>query len=204
MRNWFRLSQLFSIIKPSPEGHALDLTLWMMNNYDVDYVVGNEFHKFKDDPQANLFGPWDPEKFEVEDAAVGFVKMKNGATVLIEAAWALNVLDTHIATATIFGSEAGAELCRGPSGIMPFSWRMHKNVNGQSVTVQPDLPGSFFDMFAQPNEVMVEAPRRELETWLNAIENNTDPVVLPEQALTVTAVLDAVYRSVASGKPIYF
>ena len=25
--------------------HALDLTLWMMNNYDVDYVVGTSFEK---------------------------------------------------------------------------------------------------------------------------------------------------------------
>ena len=59
--------------------HALDLTLWMMNNYRPKYCVGTTYHKLnRDTDQANAWGNWDPEKFTVEDSAFGYIKMKNG------------------------------------------------------------------------------------------------------------------------------
>ena len=39
------------------------------------------------------FGNWDPEQFKVEDSAFGFIRMKNGALIELESAWALNTLD---------------------------------------------------------------------------------------------------------------
>ena len=73
--------------------HALDLTLWMMNNYKPLYCVGTTYHKLnKDTNQGNAWGAWDPEKFTVEDSAFGFVVMENGATVQVNSAWALNTL----------------------------------------------------------------------------------------------------------------
>lgn len=68
--------------------HALDITLWCMDNYDVDSVSGQVFYKLGHLQQAtegNLFGPWDPETYEVEDSAIGFIKMKNGAAIALEA-----------------------------------------------------------------------------------------------------------------------
>ena len=68
--------------------HALDLTLWMMGNYDVQSVTGSVFYKLGNDPmapQGNLFGPWDPDTYEVEDSAMGFIKMKNGSLINLEA-----------------------------------------------------------------------------------------------------------------------
>jgi predicted dehydrogenase len=44
----------------------------------------------------------------------------------------------------------------------------------------------------------------EAENFFAAIENGTDPLVLPEQALVVTRVLEAIYASAKSGKPVYF
>lgn len=70
--------------------HALDITLWCMNNYDIDSVTGSVFYKLGGLQQAtegNLFGPWDPKTYEVEDSAMGFIKMKNGATINLEASW---------------------------------------------------------------------------------------------------------------------
>ena len=68
--------------------HALDITLWCMNNYDIDSVSGSVFYKLGGLEQAtegNLFGPWNPKTYEVEDSAMGFIKMKNGATISLEA-----------------------------------------------------------------------------------------------------------------------
>jgi len=69
--------------------HALDLTLWFMDNYKPKYVVGNVYHKLsKKENAANAWGPWDPAKFTVEDSAFGFVTMENGATIFLESSWA--------------------------------------------------------------------------------------------------------------------
>jgi len=43
-----------------------------------------------------MFGPWDPKTYEVEDSAMGFIKMKDGSAIQIEASWALNILDSRI------------------------------------------------------------------------------------------------------------
>ena len=39
---------------------------------------------------------------------------------------------------------------------------------------------------------------------MEAILNDTDPCVLPEQAFTVTKILDAIYRSAALGREVRF
>jgi predicted dehydrogenase len=43
-----------------------------------------------------------------------------------------------------------------------------------------------------------------IRLWIEAIVNNTDPVVLPEQACVVSEILEAIYDSAASGKPVFF
>lgn len=94
--------------------HALDLTLWMMNNYRPKYVVGNTYHHLSQTKNAaNAWGPWDPEKFTVEDAAFGFVVMENGATISLEASWALNSLDVKEAKTTLMGTKGGADMNDG-------------------------------------------------------------------------------------------
>ena len=44
----------------------------------------------------------------------------------------------------------------------------------------------------------------ELQTFLNAVRGEGELCVLPEQALVVTRILDAIYESARTGKPVYF
>ncbi|MNI84999.1 hypothetical protein D3C73_1419540 [compost metagenome] len=45
---------------------------------------------------------------------------------------------------------------------------------------------------------------REARLWLEAVRENKDPVVKPEQALVVTQILEAVYESARTGRAVYF
>ena len=57
--------------------HALDITLWCMDNYEPVSVTGSVFEKLGHLPEAtegNMFGPWDPKTYEVEDSAFGYIK----------------------------------------------------------------------------------------------------------------------------------
>ena len=96
--------------------HALDLTLWMMNNYEPDMVMGSVYKKLGDQTEtANAWGDWNPEEYTVEDSAFGFIKMKNGATIVLESAWALNTLDVDEAKTSLCGTKAGADMKDGPA-----------------------------------------------------------------------------------------
>ena len=44
----------------------------------------------------------------------------------------------------------------------------------------------------------------EAEQFYAALENGAKPTVLPEQALVVTEILEAIYNSAKTGKPVYF
>ena len=174
--------------------HALDLTLWEMNNYEPAYVVGKTYRKLADtENAANAWGSWDPAKFTVEDSAFGFITMKNGATIVLEASWALNSLDIAEATTTLCGTKAGADMKDG--------LRINGEKFGRTYITKPDLSAggvAFYDGEEQkPHEL--EALR-----FYQAIEQDTAPVVLPEQAYVVTQILEAIYKSSKTGKPVYF
>ena len=99
--------------------HALDITLWCMNNYKPVSVMGSVFEKLGHSElatQGNMFGAWDPETYEVEDSAFGFIKFENGATIFLESSWAINMKDSREAACTLCGTKAGAEIVGAMSG----------------------------------------------------------------------------------------
>ncbi|EXX87967.1 oxidoreductase [Paenibacillus darwinianus] len=174
--------------------HALDLTLWMMNNYKPVSVTGSVFHKLgKKENAANAWGPWDPAKFTVEDSAMGFIKMENGATIVLEASWALNTLDIDEAKCSLSGTEGGADMKGG--------LRINGEENSRLYVKEIDLKAggvAFYDGAGGATDIDLEC-----STWVDAILNDKDPVVLPEQALVVTEVLEALYESARAGKTVY-
>ncbi|HHU78314.1 MAG: Gfo/Idh/MocA family protein [Caldicoprobacterales bacterium] len=174
--------------------HALDLTLWMMDNYKPKYVVGTTYHKLSGKgSDANAFGPWDPEEFTVEDSAFGFVVMENGATIILESSWALNTLQEGESRTTLCGTEGGADMQDG--------LRINGEKYGKLYSTKPVLGAggvAFYDG-RQENE-----SDREARLWIESILYDRDPVVLPEQALTVTEILEGIYVSAQTGKPFYF
>ena len=170
--------------------HALDLTLWLMNNYKPKYCVGTTYHKLnRDTDQANMWGNWDPEKFTVEDSAFGFVVMENGATISLETSWALNTLDVREAVTSFCGTLAGADMMDGV--------RINGVRNGRQYVLQPSFTaGGVAFNNGSKGESMAD---REERLWIEAIRNGPDPVTLPEQAYCVTRILEGIYTSAKTG-----
>lgn len=177
--------------------HALDLTLWIMNNYKPKYCVGTTYHALNDQTdQGNAWGNWDPAKFTVEDSAFGFVVMENGATIILESSWALNTTETREARTTVCGTLAGATQLAN-SGLEINGVR-----NGRQYVFKPDMNAggaAFYE--GNGNMDMSELEARQ---WIEAVVNDTQPCVLPEQAFCVTRILEGIYESARSGKPFYF
>ncbi|MGX6978815.1 Gfo/Idh/MocA family protein [Vagococcus elongatus] len=174
--------------------HALDLTLWMMDNYKPKYAVGNAYHKLSQTKNAaNAWGPWDPEKFTVEDSAFGFITMENGATIILESSWAINMRKAGEAQTTLCGTKGGADMDDG------------LYVNGEDRgllydrKVELETGGvDFYDGADSAPELL------EAQSWIDAVKNDTEPVVKPEEALVVTEILEAIYQSSETGQPVFF
>lgn len=176
--------------------HALDLTLWMMGNYKPVSVTGSVFHKMAEQVDGNLFGPWDPNTFEVEDSAFGFIKMENGSTIFLESSWVLNTTDAKEAATTLCGTKAGAEIIHGMG--KPGRLIINKAEHGELVTQEPTVIGGvdFFDASAAGVGV------QESRQWLEAIINDTEPLVKPEEAFVVTQILEAIYKAAETGETV--
>lgn len=173
--------------------HSLDLALWMMNNYDVDYVVGNVYNRFGDRPDCgNVFGSWDPKRFRVEDSAFAMITMKNGATVTLESSWALNTIREAEAKVTLCGDRAGADMLE--------ELVINGDENGRLYSTYPVINPKGVDYYAPETE---SAADLEMRLWIECLQNDTQPVVLPEQAATVAAILEAVYESSRTHAPVY-
>jgi predicted dehydrogenase len=178
--------------------HALDLTLWCMDNYEPEMVVGTKYHELAPKPNsANAWGPWDPEKFTVEDAAFGFIRMKNGATISLEASWALNTLFVHESSTMLCGTEGGADML-GEGGAL----RLNGEKFSQMFVTEPDLKAggvAFYDGDS------VSPADLEARMWIEHVLDSSKPLLVkPEQALVVTQILEAIYESARTGKPVFF
>ena len=175
--------------------HALDLTLFMMNNYEPAYCVGKTFHKLNNQRETgNAWGDWDVEKFTAEDSAFGFVVMKNGAVIYLKSSWALNMADPKEAITTICGDKAGADMLDG--------LRINTVMAGKQVMIKPDLNAgsvAFFEGAASGEPADLEAV-----TFTNAILKGAKLYVTADQAAVVTHILEGIYKSEETGKPYYF
>jgi predicted dehydrogenase len=179
--------------------HALDLTLWCMNNYEVHSVTGVTHNRLKQHNQANLFGPWDPEAFEVEESAFAFITMKNGASIYLECAWAINRLDEREAMTTLSGTLGGAEMRRNAFTLedeLIFNTEMHGNL------VETKLQNEANIAYVSP--ASETAADREIGDWIDAILEDHEPIVKSQEAFAVTRILEAVYKSAATKQPVFF
>jgi len=178
--------------------HALDLTLWLMDNYEPEMVVGSSYRKLADNEKAaNPWGPWDPKKFTVEDSAFGFIRMKNGATIVLESSWALNILDPQAGKAVLCGTKAGADML-GPGGAL----RINGERFSKLYTTMPDLKAGGVDFYEGEGGGSPE--EREARMWINHVMHDGPLYTRPEQAFVVTQILEAIYESNKTGKPVFF
>lgn len=173
--------------------HALDLTLWMMNNYKPKVVLGKAYHKLSQrENAANAWGPWDPAKFTVEDSAFGMIVMEDGATIMLESSWALNTLEVDEAKCTLCGTEGGADM----KGGLRINGEQHSRLFTKEVELKTGGVAFYDGKDENPADL-------EMKMWIEAIDEDKEPVVTPEQAFVVSQILEAIYESSKTGKAVY-
>ena len=175
--------------------HSLDLTLYLMNNYEPEMVVGKTHKKLEHPEAGNIWGDKGVSTTALEEAACAFIRMKNGATIMLETSWALNTCEPiEEGSCVLCGSREGLQIKNNVLKVNKVEF------DRQTETVVNTSAGGvafYAGKGATPADV-------EAASWIRSIIEDTDPVVLPEQALVVSQILEAIYTSSKTGQPVYF
>jgi predicted dehydrogenase len=169
--------------------HLLDLSLFLIDNFEAEAVTGLTHRTFGHRGLGE--GGWGLSTrdasavFDVEDFATALIRLKGGATVTLEVAWAIHQEDVNRHNVEIFGSEGGltafnSRLCRfGPQ------------------------PGEY--QVTEPEKIAVPHPHgNRFINWIDAILDQAELVCTLEQALAVQKILNGIYTSAQTGREVRF
>ena len=164
--------------------HRLDLALWLMGYPEPAWVIGSTYDKL-----AKKMAAKRGVEYTVEDFACAMIKFKNGATLELDASWASNIEEQEQMYTRIIGDEGGL-LHFNLNETYEFDVKAFKEVDGRQYDWRlhkpfPPTP-SAFTLFA------------------DSVRDNTPFLVQPEEGVTVMKLLDAIYESSATGKPVEF
>lgn len=124
------------------------------------------------------------DSHNVEDIALGFVRFKNGQTLFLETAEEANVIQT----------DKGCQIIGKKQGISLFPLRMHSIRRGIVTDTVPQFP----------EEPWINILDAELDHFLECIREDKELLCLPQQALIVMRIIEAIYESSGTGKEVIY
>jgi predicted dehydrogenase len=178
--------------------HMVDLAMYFMGYPEPAHVLGQTFSDFIQD---KLFkGPWGiPDRVggttDVENAAHGFVTFKTGQVLTLQVSWAEMVKREEVSV-VFQGTKAGGKVERlfgidGLDNTAIDTCELYVQENGHSVNRSITTPACE-DMGRIGSAA----------NFIEAIEGKAAALNTPEQALRLMQVIDAIYASATTGKPV--
>ncbi len=165
--------------------HMLDNALHILDDFKVHSVSGATYGEFG--PIGAGDGGWGQSErsgsaFDVDDFATAMIKLAGGATVLIDAVWAMHHEHRNEMNVELYGTEGAIDTY----GEKLF--RQH---------------GSEYHAIEGPDTGPLTYPHTSrFHHFVNVILGREEPCVSLDQALAVQRVIDAVYASAATGREV--
>ena len=128
------------------------------------------------------------ESYTVEDLACGLVKCANGATLILEASWALNQQKQEHLETCLYGDRGGLVHRFGDSGR-------------HEAEIYTDEGG---DMFTKRLDYRTEPTPSAYHEFVDSIIERRKPLATGEQGLKVTKILEGIYRSAETGREVRY
>ncbi|WP_226682011.1 Gfo/Idh/MocA family protein [Sutcliffiella horikoshii] len=162
--------------------HLLDLSLWLLGNPKPVEVMGTTYNELSKIPgQVNQWGSFDHETFEVDDHVTAYIKFEGGASLLFETSWSANVK----------GDEESVSISGISGGVDLFPFHVNQMKHGMLLNTEADwVPGEDDPSLPQA------------ENFVNSCLGHEELIVKPQQAMQVSLIIDAIYRSSETGKSV--
>lgn len=159
--------------------HELDMIVWLMGCPKPISAAGHAYTMIgnRKDAAVGDWGPWDVDNFDVEDFAVAYINFENEISATLETSWAAN-----------FGNPGPSFILGDRGGAQPSPLQIFTEKHGMMVDITPQVPRS--------NE---DPHTTEIKAFINAIREDAPSPVPGEEALEITKIFDAVYKSTKTG-----
>ncbi len=181
--------------------HMIDAALWVTGNPAVEAVSGTTssyLARNEKDVLTSLVEsgapagvhnarPYSPEEFEVEEFAAGNIRLENGASMNFKTSWAVNLPNEY--RMALAGTRAGI--------LLP-----EMKLIGTMGRYQADIEPRLFPDEARFAKEAFPGHHYLFENAVNHILTGSELMVKPEETLSVTAVIDAFYRSAAERREV--
>jgi predicted dehydrogenase len=162
--------------------HRLDLALWLMGYPKPTWVIGRTY-----DEIAAPLAKKAKKAYDVEDLAAGMITFENGASLIVEASWACNMGQNELMETRLMGTKGGL-VQRNVGEGYDFEAELYLDKNGAQ-----------FDMKLHPP--VPAAPNAQFH-YVESILNDKPHIATGDEGLTVMRLLDALYKSAETGKPV--
>ncbi|UOQ48463.1 Gfo/Idh/MocA family oxidoreductase [Gracilibacillus caseinilyticus] len=161
--------------------HMLDTALYLMGYPEPAVVLGQTHQQIGTKKGVGLLGNWDYQNYTVEDMAVGMITFKNGASLVLESAFAANVEKRDTMQVSLMGNKGGADI---------FPLKMYQEKHDTLIDITPAyLPEA-------------HAHHQEIHAFVkDCIDGNvTDQFA--KQGTNIQKIIDGLYQSAETGKAI--
>lgn len=166
--------------------HVLDTALYLMGYPEPSVVLGSTHLRIGNRDGVGLWGEWDWQTYGAEDMAVGMVRFVNGASLMVETAFAANIEATDTTQVSLMGDHGGADV---------FPLRIYQERHGTLVDTTPvsQQPGS-----ADP--YVVQATR--FVDLCRTGSAHDSALATPREGLVIQRVVEGLYRSAQTDRAV--
>lgn len=161
--------------------HMLDSALYLMGYPEPDTVFGVTYQKIGNRKGVGVMGDWDWENFSVEDLARGMITFKNGASLMLEAAFAANIKEIDAMRVKLMGDQGGADV---------FPLNIYQEKHGTLVDLTPAHLKKW------------DYHEKELAGFVDACLTGTKPLCTARQGTILQQIINALYQSAETGSAV--
>lgn len=182
-------------VLPTQACHQLDLLLWFMGS-EISEVYG-------------VYRNYNHPYIEVEDTAVAVIKFRNGALATVTASNSQNPAQygkvrIHGDNGASVGvqTDGGAMFISGMTGITEAPYNDMWSVAGEEDCLDKWKEADERSFFQ--NDPTEYYHRLQLQDFIDAVSEKRKPVVTGEDGIKSAELMEAIYRSSRTGKPVVF
>jgi len=172
--------------------HVLDMALYLLGEPEVISVSAATYAELG--PRGRGSGSWGTNTlvgdggYEVEDLATAFVRLADGATLLLEASWAVYGKNADDFGVTLFGTDGGADI-----NVKNYGYE-------DTLTIYTDTAGV-------PAEVRPRVRKGEghvavIRNFLSTVRNGDWSSHNGSEGLRRAQIIDACYQSALEGREV--
>ena len=168
--------------------HVLDMALYLLDEPKVLSVSAATYAELGPHGRGGTNNQPVPQPYEVEDLATAFLRLVGGATLVLEASWAVYGGMGDDYGVTLYGTEGGAEIA-----VKNYAWentlRIFTDVAGVPAEIRPQV-------------VRGEYHQAVIRDFVTVIRSGDWASHDGREGLRRTRIIDACYTSAAAGHEV--